>query len=211
MSYLPQIGLSKVVFLDLRARKDALILSNACDDWTKGYRATVQTGHDPFARHCLTGISSQLTGIGHFERHQHLPQDAMDQIAQGSDALNISTGMSVSLMPDAQGAGVGLNLLTTHNVAEFAELRMEHEDTWRAWCQLLFAGLNGSKHDGSNLTVRERDCLSLIADGMRTIEVAHKLGISEGTVELHLRKARARLRAKTRDQAVAIAVRAQLI
>lgn len=211
ISCLRQIGLSKVVFLDLRAQNNPLILSNACDDWTKGYRATVRAGHDPFARSCLTGHASQLTGIGHFAHHQHLPQDAMDQIAAGSDALNVSAGMSITLEPDAQGAGVGLNLMTDLNVTEFAELRMENEDTWRAWCQLVYAGLNVPDHDGPKLTVRERDCLAFIADGMRMIEVAHKLGISVGTVELHLRKARTRLKAKTRDQAVALAVRARLI
>ena len=119
--------------------------------------------------------------------------------------------MSVTLQARTCGAGVGLNLMTNHSVEEFAQLRAENEDTWRAWSQLVYAGVNRPHLDGSVLTVKERDCLALIADGMRNIEVAYRLGISEGTVELHLRKARTRLGAKTRDQAVAMAVRAQVI
>jgi DNA-binding CsgD family transcriptional regulator len=211
ISFLPKMGLSKVVFMDLSSRKTPLVLSNASDAWTTNYRAIVKADRDPFARNCLTRLSSQPTGIGHLEHHQHLPQEALDQIAKGSDALNISIGMSVTLLPDAQGAGVGFNLLNKLKLAEFAELRMEFEDTWRAWCQLAYAGLNMSNDDGPTLTVRERDCLAFFADGMRTAQVAYKLGISEGTVELHLRNARERLKAKTRDQAVALAVRAGMI
>jgi DNA-binding CsgD family transcriptional regulator len=205
------MGLSKVVFLDLSARKVPLILCNGDDAWTQAYTEAVKADRDPFARNCLTRLSSQPTGIGHFEHHQHLPQEALDQIAKGSASLNISMGMSVTLLPDAQGAGVGFNLMNKLTLAEFAELRMEFEDTWRAWCQLVYAGLNMPNDDGPALTVRERDCLAFFADGMRTAQVAYKLGISEGTVELHLRNARGRLKAKTRDQAVALAVRAGLI
>jgi DNA-binding CsgD family transcriptional regulator len=43
------------------------------------------------------------------------------------------------------------------------------------------------------------------------VAVAYRLGISETTVEMHLRNARNRLGAKTRDQAVAIAIRKRLI
>lgn len=57
------------------------------------------------------------------------------------------------------------------------------------------------------LTPRERDCLAYSADGLRTAKVAHRLGIAEATVEMHLRSARKRLGAKTRDQAIAVAVR----
>ncbi|MEP1766030.1 MAG: helix-turn-helix transcriptional regulator [Sulfitobacter sp.] len=208
---LPEIELSKVVFMDLRCRDAPLILSNASKAWTSEYRATVQAGLDPFARNCMTSLLPQPTGIGHFERHQHLPQTALDQIAKGSDALGISTGMSVTLLPDERGAGVGFNLMTHLNSSEFSQMRHEFEDTWRAWCQLVYAGLNMPNNDGPALTDREHDCLAFIADGMRTTQVAYRLGISEGTVELHLRSARRRLNAKTRDQAVALAIRAGLI
>lgn len=213
LQFLPKLGLSKVIFLDLSHPAKPSILSNACAQWTAGYKATIKAGLDPFPISCLSRIDPMLTGIGHIEDYSHLGDEARDQVAQGSEMLGIHTGMSVTIRPDAAGAGIGFNLMTNHSVAEFAELRAEHEAHWRAWCQLTSAGL--SKRDSTNaassLTARERDCLALIADGLRTADVGHRLGISEGTVEMHTRNARARLGAQTRDQAVAIAVRAGII
>lgn len=211
VSCLPQLGLSKVVFMDLSTRNGNLILSNACENWLTGYREDVRAGLDPFAGHCLTTLASQLTGIGHLERHRHLSKGALTQIAAGSSALDINTGLSVTILVGADGAGVGVNLMTDHNVTEFAQLRAEHESEWRAWSHLLFAGLNRTSIGETDLTARERDCLAYVADGLRTTEVAYRIGISEGTVELHLRRARKRLGAATRDQAVAIAIRKRLI
>ncbi|WP_425283333.1 LuxR C-terminal-related transcriptional regulator [Litoreibacter albidus] len=103
--------------------------------------------------------------------------------------------------------------MSRHTVAEFAELRSEHEPEWRAWCQLAFAGLSspGGTQPIVTLTTREQDCLAYVADGLRTADIAHRLGVAEVTVEMHLRKARARLRARTRDHAVAVAIRRGLI
>ena len=58
----------------------------------------------------------------------------------------------------------------------------------------------------SRLSVRERDCLAYVALGVRTGAIADKLGLSEVTIELHLRNARAKLRASTTAQAVARAI-----
>ena len=210
---LPQLGLSKVIFMDLSKRDTPLILTNASDVWTDGYCDAVREGLDPFARNCLTGIATQMTGIGHFEDHEHLTQAELDQIAQGSASLNIQTGMSVTIRSDVHGAGVGLNLMTDCNRADFFQLRADYEDTWRAWCHLLYAGLNDQYANAQPkiLTRKQRECLAYFSDGLRTSEVAFKMGVSESTVELHARNARTRLNARTRDQAVAIAVRAKFI
>jgi DNA-binding NarL/FixJ family response regulator len=61
------------------------------------------------------------------------------------------------------------------------------------------------------LTARERDVLRLLADGLRTDEVARRLYISPETVRTHLRKAMDKLEAETRTQAVAEALRQSII
>lgn len=53
------------------------------------------------------------------------------------------------------------------------------------------------------LTGRERDCLQIIARGERLAAAAHQLGLSEATVELHLRNARRKLGARSLPEAVA--------
>jgi DNA-binding NarL/FixJ family response regulator len=61
------------------------------------------------------------------------------------------------------------------------------------------------------LTHRERDVLRLLADGLSNEEIGKKLFISAETVRTHVRKAMAKLDADTRTQAVARALRDQLI
>lgn len=213
MDFLPNLGLSKVIFLDLTKAGSPNILSNAGDQWTKAYTTNVKSGHDPFALNCLSQICPVLTGIGHLEAHADLDDTALGIIAQGSEALNIRTGMSVTINPHKIGAGIGWNLMADLSVAEFAQAREHHESDWRAWCQLTFAGLSmlAPHQQTPKLSPREHDCLAYVADGLRTADIAHCLCIAETTVEMHLRNARARLGAKTRDEAVALAVRAKLI
>lgn len=53
------------------------------------------------------------------------------------------------------------------------------------------------------LSIRERDCLSYVADGMSDGEIAARLGISAHTAHAHVENAKRKLDARTRAQAVA--------
>jgi DNA-binding NarL/FixJ family response regulator len=63
----------------------------------------------------------------------------------------------------------------------------------------------------SPLTPREREILALVADGLTNERAAERLGISAETVQSHVRNAMSKLEADTRTQAVATALRHQLI
>jgi DNA-binding NarL/FixJ family response regulator len=64
---------------------------------------------------------------------------------------------------------------------------------------------------GPRLTARESDVLKLIAEGLTHEEIGVQLTIAAETVRTHARKAADRLGAKTRTQAVATAIRLDLI
>jgi DNA-binding NarL/FixJ family response regulator len=64
---------------------------------------------------------------------------------------------------------------------------------------------------GPRLTSREADVLRLLADGLTHEEIGERLDIASETVRTHARKAADRLGAKTRTQAVATAIRLELI
>jgi len=64
---------------------------------------------------------------------------------------------------------------------------------------------------GPKLTPRERDCLGLVAAGQGDWEISLTLGVAETTVVTHLQNARRKLGARTRAQAVALALMAGLI
>lgn len=61
------------------------------------------------------------------------------------------------------------------------------------------------------LTQREREVLRLLADGMTNDQIGEALGISAQTVRTHVQKAMDKLGATTRVQAVATALRRNLI
>ncbi|MCW2248244.1 DNA-binding CsgD family transcriptional regulator [Azospirillum fermentarium] len=60
------------------------------------------------------------------------------------------------------------------------------------------------------LSSREKECLFHLAQGMTTARLAEALGISEKTAEKHITSARKKIGAKTREHAVAIAIRHNL-
>jgi DNA-binding NarL/FixJ family response regulator len=63
----------------------------------------------------------------------------------------------------------------------------------------------------SALTRRQRQILQLYADGHSTAQVAKRLGLSAETVRTHTKAILARLRARDRAHAVAVALRTSLI
>ena len=61
------------------------------------------------------------------------------------------------------------------------------------------------------LSKRQTEILTLIAAGYKYDRIGEILNISSPTVNIHLQKTRAKLGAKTNAQAVAIAIRENLI
>lgn len=61
------------------------------------------------------------------------------------------------------------------------------------------------------LTARERESLLWLSIGLRVKEIADRMGVREVTVNLHLTNARKRLKAKTREEALAKAILFNLI
>jgi DNA-binding NarL/FixJ family response regulator len=67
------------------------------------------------------------------------------------------------------------------------------------------------KGSRGKLTRRQRQILQLLADGESTTVAARKLDLSEETVKTHTKNALARLGARNRSHAIAIAIREGLI
>lgn len=67
--------------------------------------------------------------------------------------------------------------------------------------------LDGAVEAVGSLSDREREVLAWTAAGRRQIEIAATLGLSERTVENHLRRIRKRLGAATTAQAIRVAIR----
>jgi len=64
---------------------------------------------------------------------------------------------------------------------------------------------------GNALSAREREVLQWLFAGHRTTRIAERMGVEDVTVTKHLQSARRKLGARTREQALAIAIRDGLI
>ncbi|NUP64905.1 MAG: response regulator transcription factor [Nonomuraea sp.] len=73
------------------------------------------------------------------------------------------------------------------------------------------AMINGVDHRLTPLTKREAEVLALVAAGLSNLQIADKLGIGAGTVRSHLARILAKLSARNRAHAVAIAYESGLL
>ncbi|MFC7051713.1 autoinducer binding domain-containing protein [Hansschlegelia quercus] len=87
-----------------------------------------------------------------------------------------------------------INLIAIYAMGRAVQLRSETEHSVRA-----------------KLTTRELDTLRWACEGLTMIEIGERLGISNRTVELHLKSAATKLGARNRAHAVAEAFRAGII
>ncbi len=77
---------------------------------------------------------------------------------------------------------------------------------------LLGAGLSMRRSSGTpELTAREREVLRLVSEGFTNQEIGNQLFVSSETVRTHVRRAIAKLGARSRTRAVALAIRRELI
>jgi PAS domain S-box-containing protein len=98
-------------------------------------------------------------------------------------------------------SGTGESLLVEfHAKADFVPgrhlLRIQRAET-----------ISSERPPGSGLTAREREVFSLLALGLSSAEVADRLVISPHTVKTHVEKGIARLEAKNRVHAIALALK----
>lgn len=127
--------------------------------------------------------------------------------------LGMTCGASLLLDGHPLGfSGMGLWMDTPPETAAFRRLWAAEGAVLTAASNLLDAAVRG---DRTNLLVRlsprEIDCLCWLARGLRPAEICWRLKISEKTFEKHIASAKAKLKSRTRDQALAKAVLMRLL
>lgn len=114
--------------------------------------------------------------------------------------------------PERHLASAALQAGASAYVARTASAEEMARAVWAALEQQRFVDPavppSGSR---GKLTRRQREILQLLADGGSTVVAARELGLSEETVKTHTKNVLARLGARNRTHAVAIALRECLI
>ncbi len=203
LDVLHRLGVAKAIWMRLD-RATPAVRSNCDPEWLASYGREVAERGDPFVTYCLPSVGPVRTGLGYRHRHGYMTADEKAFVAQACEETRTISGTSVTT---ARGVG-GWNLMTELDAVNFDALFASHGADIALCAHLVDSALASrpTSPPERGLSPREGDCLTYIATGHRIAEIADRIGIAESTVEFHLRNARGKLGATTRDEAVARAL-----
>lgn len=184
----------------LEGRAIQFILTNYPREWLKLYDDHDYIRVDPVAARLLTGISP-------FSWDDLPPRTVKEkQFWANAARFGLRYGYTVPVHgPRGQHAAIGLSG-TDRPLANTATKAL-FERAWSFTVQLLEEIFGAYlQHDGGltsiPLTPKQRDALSMIAQGKSIRDIGESLGIHPRTVEYHLASAMRRLGAASREQAI---------
>jgi len=213
-------GIEFVIYMYCRGYKntkaDTVFLTNMPDEWGDTYNKNHYAEVDPFFNHCCNGYENIKTGVEYSEAYDFMNEDEHEFIREAHAMTGFSAGVSITMRRKGIGADFGgWNLGTRLNKDKFNVVYDEHINALNLGATYIHEQLiivmqkdkdEVISYTEQPLTKQQIACLQLLAQGKRTLSIADTLNIKPVTVEHHLKNAKERLKAKTREQAVARAV-----
>ncbi len=192
------------------------IRSTTPDSLMRDYMAERLYLDDPWMAHCASNSAIQTTGLdgppsegatalGHRQAmlfrdhgiHRAVLVPCYGGPRPGGIVLYARDADAAAWM--AAPGGLATIRLATALIAAFC--RPEDETS----------GIAQAYHARAALTAREGEVLAWLSRGLLSAAIAERMGVTPVTVAKHLRSARRKLGARTREQALALAVRDRLI
>lgn len=209
--YFGHAGFDGVFYADLAPGR-AILRTNLTKCWTDHYTEERYFEIDPFFRHSCNALAVSPTGEEYFDHHPYLDRRERQFILTAGET-GMKAGLALPFRINGSGGVGGWNVVSSHGRHAVERLR------GHGWRAVHLAALLAHERmrdmpatdDSVPLTGREMETLRWAANGLRTKEIALKMSISAATVEFHGRNARHKLGAKTREQAVAMALTRGLI
>lgn len=216
---LADLGLDQVnyAFLDFATygRMDARgdpAMSTMRTDWLEYYTERRYDLADEIVAHVRAGRFDPK--FYRMSRADHFTQ--RDMAEEAIDA-GLNAGLLVPL-PGPWGDGLpaaGIVMGSSLGEDEAERIARDNAPALIALAHVLHTGMSGEllrrRAGAAPLSGRERDCLQLTAQGLRTAQIADRLVLADVTVGLHLRNGRKKLGARTLAEAVAKAMLYQQI
>lgn len=163
--------------------------------WVAHYTQARLMLHDPVIRWAY--------GKTGFTRWSDLESDDPKRILLQARSFGLRYGVTISVL-DRDATGQRSFASFAHDAREFTDLEVK----------LLHAYVTRRHNETApptNLTRAELEALTMIKEGKRLKEIAHRLNVTEGAVKLRLKNAKAKLGARTGTQAAALAAQYGLI
>lgn len=206
------MGFDRILYCDLK-QDELEILTSFPQYWLDHYIDQEYERIDPFFTHCCANYESVEMGVDYMDRYDYLNAPQRQLIQEAAEA-GATAGFSITFKPlDIHGAG-GWCIGSSLGKVEVEKIKHEHEETLRIASNFAYEALQNLTSSNTlqaALSAREKECLLWLVKGMRTKEIAFRLGIRPVTVELYISNIKKKLKARTREHAVAKALTLQLI
>ena len=174
--------------------------------WADDYHAASDAKADPMFTYGVRLPGTIFTGSDHLGDYDYLAEAERQVIARAGDH-GFRSGIAVPMLFPRPGVIGGWNLGCSDGRKETTALATRIEGLLPAFATLVQSRLEQLDiADPSPLSAREREVLLWLGRGLRTDQIAHRLDVKPVTVSLHLKNARAKLGARTREQALALAI-----
>ena len=186
-------------------------ISSGLSGWRDAYFEHRDYQTDPLFVHARYMPRSFLTGVEFLDDYPFLTTDDVAVIRRASD-FGLRSGIAMKILDGRNDQIRSWNLVSD----------LGKEDLKRVYsCQGGLLSLSATladlvmstrpKDTTPDLSLRETEALCWLASGLRTDRIADRMGLRPVTVDLHIRNARKKLGARTREQALAIAIHKGLL
>lgn len=206
------MGFDRIIYAELK-HNDLEILSSFPQYWLDHYIDQEYERIDPFFTHCCASFESVKVGVDYLHQYDYLNAPQKQLIHEAAETGS-KAGFSITFKPlDICGAG-GWILSSSLGSVEVEKIKKEHEKSLVLASNFAHQALQNLKAPNVQerpLSGREKECLLWLVKGLRTKEIAFRLGIRPVTVELHISNVKKKLKAATREHAVAKALTLKLI
>ena len=219
-NYFSDLGFDVVNFGVINKREGTLrgMFTNMDKDWIEEYVAGNYASFDPFASYAALNscdlLYSNQTRSGLLNAENHVAQ----KIMTGAAEFGMRTSIVSPFHHSHENYTVGFNLGTSLETNDFLRFIKQNKDSallGAALAQSFTLKLLNDKHHVESwvalndstlkLTSREIETLNWLANGLRVDRIGEKMNISNDTVNFHIKSIKNKLKAKTREHAVAIA------
>lgn len=204
-------GVEYLIYMFMRPsapEDNALICSSLPGWWSDYYRDADLAKSDPFFKTCFT-FAPTGTGRVFNDNNSHLINDDEKKFINEAGETGFISGISSPVRLQNPGHFGGWNFGTPMQRGAFDRYITEHCDRLQLLGFVAHEALQrrASPHQDygppKKLSPRERECLLWLARGLHSYEIADRMNLAVVTVDLYFKRIRKKLRAATREEALA--------
>jgi len=191
---------------------EILMFGEMCDEWETAHRGTNWFQNDALVAHCLTSTDP----LPFSELYRRMDDGALTPGQMRNHVIGreigMNNGVAFGIRDDTPLSTGGISMEASRDIpeADFDRLLQDRFFELQTLTELFHANVHRPKllEPSRHPSPRERECLLWVMQGLRTDQIAFKLGTHPKTIEKQLGNVRRKLKAKTNAQA---AVRALVL